>query len=91
MMRREVYATTGPRMQVRFFGGFDFSADDIADLVKAGYTKGVPMGGDLKGGGGQAPKFLISALMDPESAQSRPDPGNQGLGRRDRQESGKNL
>jgi len=68
MMRREVYATTGPRMQVRFFGGFDFTADDIADLVKAGYTKGVPMGGDLSGGDGGAPKFLISALMDPESA-----------------------
>ena len=68
MMRREVYATTGPRMQVRFFGGFDFTADDTADLVKTGYAKGVPMGGDLNGGDGEAPKFLISALMDPESA-----------------------
>jgi hypothetical protein len=68
MMRREVYATTGPRMQVRFFGGFDFTADDTADLVKTGYTRGVPMGGDLSGGDGEAPKFLISALMDPESA-----------------------
>ena len=67
MMRREVYATTGPRMQVRFFGGFDFRADDMADLVKAGYSKGVPMGGDLSGGDGKSPKFLISALMDPES------------------------
>ena len=68
MMRREVYATTGPRMQVRFFGGFDFSSDDTENLVKAGYSKGVPMGGDLQGGDGEAPKFLISALMDPESA-----------------------
>lgn len=68
MMRREVYATTGPRMQVRFFGGFDFTADDTDNLVKTGYTKGVPMGGDLTGGDGEAPKFLISALMDPESA-----------------------
>ena len=68
MMRREVYATTGPRMQVRFFGGFDFTADDTDNLVKTGYTKGVPMGGDLSGGDGEAPKFLISALMDPESA-----------------------
>jgi len=68
MMRREVYATTGPRMQVRFFGGFDFTAEDTANLVKTGYAKGVPMGGDLKGGDGEAPKFLISALMDPESA-----------------------
>lgn len=68
MMRREVYATTGPRMQVRFFGGFDFTAEDTADLVKTGYAKGVPMGGDLNGGDGEAPKFLISAMMDPESA-----------------------
>ncbi|MEO9599279.1 DUF3604 domain-containing protein [Parasphingorhabdus sp.] len=66
--RREVYATTGPRMTVRFFGGFDFAEDDIADLVKTGYASGVPMGGDLTGGDGEAPKFLISAMMDPESA-----------------------
>lgn len=77
MMRREVYATTGPRMKVRFFGGWDFSADDVSNLVKNGYIKGVPMGGDIrpedkaqgdKRGGGKAPTFLISALMDPESA-----------------------
>ena len=68
MMRREVYATTGPRMQVRFFGGFDFTADDLADLVKTGFKKGVPMGEDLSGGDGEAPQFLISALMDPEIA-----------------------
>lgn len=67
-MRREVYATTGPRMTVRFFGGFAFGAEDVSDLVKAGYDKGVPMGGDLTGGDGTAPSFLISALMDPESA-----------------------
>lgn len=68
MMRREVYATTGPRMQVRFFGGFDFAEGDTNDLVKTGYSKGVPMGGDLTGGDGKAPTFLVSALMDPESA-----------------------
>ncbi len=69
MMRREVYATTGPRMQVRFFGGFDYSADDISNLVSNGYAKGVPMGGDIKASeDGKAPTFLISALMDPESA-----------------------
>ncbi|MEO9470317.1 DUF3604 domain-containing protein [Parasphingorhabdus sp.] len=68
MMRREVYATTGPRIQVRFFGGFDFSEGDTANLVKAGYTKGMPMGGELSGGEGKAPNFLVSALMDPESA-----------------------
>lgn len=69
MMRREVYATTGPRMQVRFFGGFDYSADDVSDLVSNGYAKGVPMGGDIKASDdGKAPTFLISAMMDPESA-----------------------
>lgn len=66
--RREVYATTGPRMTVRFFGGFEFAEADTGDLVKAGYASGVPMGGDLTGGDGEAPKFLISAMMDPESA-----------------------
>ncbi len=70
MMRREVYATTGPRMQVRFFDGFDFSKNDTRNLVKAGYTKGVPMGGELSGqaGDSNAPSFLVSALMDPENA-----------------------
>ena len=69
MMRREVYATTGPRMQVRFFGGFDYSTDDVSNLVSNGYAKGVPMGGDIKASeDGKAPTFLISALMDPESA-----------------------
>jgi len=49
MKRRETYATTGPRMLVRFFGGFDFTADDANSRSPAiaGYTKGVPMGGDL--------------------------------------------
>ncbi len=66
--RREVYATTGPRMKVRFFGGFDFTADDTGDgMVAAGYEKGVPMGGDLTGDG-KPPTFLVSALMDPEGA-----------------------
>jgi len=73
MMRREVYATTGPRMKVRFFGGFDFNKDDLDNLVKTGYAKGVPMGGDLTArnmetGSAKSPNFLISALMDPESA-----------------------
>ncbi len=67
--RREVYATTGPRMSVRFFGSFDFTEEDAGDgLVAAGYEKGVPMGGDLSGDSGATPTFLISALMDPESA-----------------------
>lgn len=68
MMRREVYATTGPRMQVRVFGGWDFTDRDwTGDWVKTGYARGVPMGADLKAGKGR-PSFLISALKDPEGA-----------------------
>lgn len=67
--RREVYATTGPRITVRFFGGFDFVADDIKtrELAKVGYAKGVPMGGDLIAGEG-APSFLVYAMRDPIGA-----------------------
>ncbi len=69
MMRREVYATTGPRMTVRVFGGWDFKAEDLkGDWVKAGYARGVPMGGDLKAGGNGAPSFILSALKDPIGA-----------------------
>ncbi|MFM2411610.1 MAG: hypothetical protein RL481_2438 [Pseudomonadota bacterium] len=68
MMRREVYATTGPRMQVRVFGGWDFSDKDwSSDWVKQGYARGVPMGADLRDGNGR-PSFLISALKDPDGA-----------------------
>jgi hypothetical protein len=68
MMRKEVYATTGPRMQVRVFGGWDFSDKDWSgDWVKAGYARGVPMGSDLKAGSGR-PSLLISALKDPDGA-----------------------
>ncbi|MFN2099700.1 DUF3604 domain-containing protein [Altererythrobacter sp. MF3-039] len=66
--RREVYATTGPRMTVRIFAGFDFSETDWdGDWVRAGYSRGVPMGGVLADEG-KAPSFLISALKDPEGA-----------------------
>jgi len=69
MKRKETFATTGPRMTVRFFGGFGFGEGDTADLVKAGYGKGVPMGGDLKSSpDGKAPTFLIAAMKDPEGA-----------------------
>jgi hypothetical protein len=69
MERREVYATTGPRMRVRFFGGWDFEASDALgrDLALVGYEKGVPMGGDLPAGDG-APSFLVYALRDPIGA-----------------------
>lgn len=66
--RREVYSTTGPRITVRFFAG-DFTQDDIKhrDLARIGYTKGVPMGGDLSASD-TAPAFLVYALRDPIGA-----------------------
>jgi Protein of unknown function (DUF3604) len=71
MRRKETYATTGPRMVVRFFGGWDFTAGDAHDRLPArvGYTKGVPMGGDLSDAPkGKAPTFLVAALKDPMGA-----------------------
>jgi len=71
MMRRETYGTTGPRMTVRFFGGWNFTdADSLAgDMASVGYDKGVPMGGDLPAGSrANAPSFLIAALKDPMGA-----------------------
>lgn len=66
--RREVYATTGPRMTVRVFGGFGFDAASFGrDWVRNGYTGGVPMGGVLEDSGA-APSFMIEALKDPEGA-----------------------
>ncbi|MCC6925701.1 DUF3604 domain-containing protein [Novosphingobium sp.] len=68
MMRREVYATTGPRMTLRVFGGWSFDAAILqGDWVKAGYDQGVPMGGVLPQGQG-VPSFVISALKDPIGA-----------------------
>jgi len=67
MERRETYATTGPRMLVRFFGGWDFAATDANTRRPAavGYKKGVPMGGDLrKAPTGKSPTFLVAALKD---------------------------
>jgi hypothetical protein len=71
MERRETYATTGPRMLVRFFGSWDFEAKDAQNRLPAviGYTKGVPMGGDLRAApAGKAPTFLVAALKDPIGA-----------------------
>ena len=71
MARKEVYATTGTRMQVRVFGGFDFNANDLerSDFAEAGYARGVPMGGDLKAApAGKVPSFLIRALRDADGA-----------------------
>lgn len=71
MERKETYATTGPRMIVRFFGGFDFEPKDLETHSPAsiGYAKGVPMGGDLPGAPkGKSPSFLVAALKDPIGA-----------------------
>jgi len=71
MKRRETYATTGPRMIVRFFGGWDFAPADANNRLPAavGYTKGVPMGGDLSNAPqGKSPTFLVAALKDPFGA-----------------------
>jgi hypothetical protein len=67
MARKEVYATTGPRILVRFFGGWDFTDQDLNSRQPAfrGYEKGVPMGGDLRPRNGRnAPTFMVYALKD---------------------------
>jgi hypothetical protein len=71
MPRKEVYRTTGTRLVVRVFGGYDLAAVDLqrSDFAKQGYRKGVPMGGDLKSApAGKAPAFLIRAQRDPDGA-----------------------
>ena len=71
MQRREAYATTGPRMAVRFFGGWEFEPSDAHNRLPAdiGYAKGVPMGGDLQAApAGKVPTFLVAALKDPIGA-----------------------
>ena len=71
MQRKEVYATTGPRIQLRFFGGWEFLPSDVSasDMVAIGYKKGVPMGSDLsKAPAGKAPSFMIAAMKDPVDA-----------------------
>ncbi len=72
MERRETYATTGPRMRVRLFGGWDFTEDDLRhrQLAEIGYSLGVPMGSDLKAAPANAksPTFLVYSLRDPMGA-----------------------
>ena len=72
MKRRETYATTGPRIVVRIFGGWDFDSDDLneLDIAGAGYAKGVPMGGELSATqvNNSSPKFIVAASKDPDSA-----------------------
>ncbi|MDS9467904.1 DUF3604 domain-containing protein [Paracoccus sp. MBLB3053] len=71
MKRKEVYGTTGTRITLRFFGGWDFVPEDALGRTPAniGYGKGVPMGSDLMPApeGASAPSFLVAALKDPFS------------------------
>lgn len=71
MKRRETYATTGPRIVVRLFGGWDFNSDDLAQssIADIGYAKGVPMGGELRvSRTNSSPQFIVVASKDPDSA-----------------------
>jgi hypothetical protein len=71
MKRKEVYATTGPRMTVRLFAGWDFVEDDVhrSDFVRYGYSYGVPMGADLgEAPAGKTPAFVVRVLRDPNGA-----------------------
>lgn len=69
MQKKETYATTGTRITVRFFGGWEYSENDVyhPQAVSIGYDNGVPMGGDLpkKPDGKQAPVFMVGAMKDP--------------------------
>ncbi len=71
MERKEVYGTTGSRMSVRFFGGWEFTEEDATSRLPAevGYSKGVPMGADMPDApeGASAPSFLVAGLKDPYS------------------------
>jgi len=71
MARKEVYGTSGTRMVVRVFAGYDFGPKDLerSDFALNGYAKGVPMGGDLKAApAGKAPGLLVAARKDPDGA-----------------------
>ena len=70
MKRREVYATTGSRIVLRFFGGWSYEADSIHSpyFETIGYRDGVPMGGELPARDNKAPTFMVQAMKDPDSA-----------------------
>lgn len=69
MQRKETFATSGPWLKVRFFGGwgYDKKAADGRDWVKKAYAGGVPMGGDLTAAKGKSPSFIVWAVKDPTS------------------------
>ena len=66
LRRKETFGTSGNRIKLRFFGGFDLSSIDLdsEDLAKRAYGKGVPMGSDLMGQGTKAPSFIVWAQRD---------------------------
>ena len=70
MARKETFATSGTRIKVRLFAGYDLDGLDLAseDWVKSAYESAVPMGGDIHNQGGQAPQLAIWAIKDPEGA-----------------------
>ncbi|MEM9018515.1 MAG: DUF3604 domain-containing protein, partial [Verrucomicrobiota bacterium] len=77
MSRQETYATTGTRLRVRVFAGWDFEEEEVSrpDFARQGYARGVPMGGDLTAppessdnGESKAPTFMVRALRDPDGA-----------------------
>jgi len=70
MKRREVYATTGSRIVLRFFGGWDYAPDSVHSpyFETIGYRHGVPMGGELTPESGGAPTFMVQAMKDPDAA-----------------------
>ncbi len=70
MQRKETFATSGPRIKVRLFGGWDFSPDVLKqkDWAKTGYANGVPIGGDLPPPKAKAPTFIVWAVKDPDEA-----------------------
>ncbi|HEV8332463.1 MAG TPA: DUF3604 domain-containing protein [Steroidobacteraceae bacterium] len=69
LRRKETFATSGPRMRVRFFAGYDFKdgLENRQDMVAQSYAHGVPMGSDLLQRGMRAPRFLVWALRDPHA------------------------
>ena len=70
MKRREVYATTGSRIVLRFFGGWDYAPDSVHSpyFETIGYRDGVPMGGELDRNDAGAPVFMVQAMKDPDAA-----------------------
>ena len=68
MQRKETFGTSGVRIKVRLFGGWDFHPDVLnqKDWVKTGYANGVPMGGDLPKKAGKEPTFIVWAVKDPD-------------------------